>query len=349
MLAHRHQKASAYKTANEQPVDKHIEMKLLMTVSGVLAALLLAALFIEGILRLGFGFGRPPLYVADETMGYRLAPNQRLRRFGNRIHINEYSMRANAIAPKPTPQTLRLFLLGDSLANGNWWTDQANILSALIAQALQPSFIASSNTSPYTHAEALNASANSWGPRNELAYLQRYGTFDATVLVLLLNTDDLFGTEPTSLQVGRDRSYPSQNFPFAIAEIFHRFTTKNQPIPGLKAIQNEGGDRVGKNLTAINGIYQQTTAAGSQFLLVLSPLKRELPGPRDYELVARQRLQDWATENNARYTDLLPSFVQQSDPATLYRDHIHLSPAGNELVSQTIAEDIAKILALPQD
>ncbi|MEO0888500.1 MAG: SGNH/GDSL hydrolase family protein, partial [Cyanobacteria bacterium J06648_10] len=182
-------------------------------------------------------FGRPPLYVADKTMGYRLAPNQRVRRLGNRIHINEYSMRAGAIASKPSPNTFRLFLLGDSLANGNWWTDQDDILSVLIADALRPNLPAG-----YSNIEALNASANSWGPRNELAYLERYGTFESSTVVLLLNTDDLFGTQPTALQVGRDRSYPDRNFPLAIVEILSRLFQKNQPIPGLKEIQEEGGD-----------------------------------------------------------------------------------------------------------
>lgn len=319
-------------------------MRLFTLLGGLLATLLLALLLIEAMLRFGLGFGRPPLYVADDTMGYRLAPNQKLRRLGNRIRINEFSMRAEAITPTPDSQTFRLFLLGDSLANGNWWTDQADILSALIAKSLKPSL-----PEFYTQVEALNASANSWGPRNELAYIEKYGTFNAHVLVLLLNTDDLFGTEPTSLQVGRDRNYPNQNFPFAIAEVGSRFVRKNQPIPGLKAIQDESGDRVGKNLAAIDGIYQKVNAQNTNdsqtkepthFILVLSPLKREIPGPRDYELVARQRLQDWATTNKVSYLDLLPAFQQHPDANSLYRDHIHLSPAGNEWVSDAIAEEI---------
>lgn len=313
-------------------------MKLVLLLGGgLLAALILA----EIILQFGFGFGRPPLYVADETMGYRLAPNQRIRRFGNRIEINEYSMRAGAIAPITEPSTLRLFLLGDSLANGNWWTDQSDILSVGIAKALQPKL-----PDQYRQVETLNASANSWGPRNELAYLERYGTFDSQVLVLLLNTDDLFGTAPTSLQVGRDRNYPSQNYAFAIAELLNRAFAKNHPIPGLKEIQNEGGDRVGKNITAIDSIYKTTHAANGMFILVLSPLKRELPGPRDYELTARQRLKDWATEHNAPYLDLLKTFQAHPQAAsTLYRDHIHLSPAGNQEVSQLVAKSISNQLA----
>ncbi|MEO0885976.1 MAG: SGNH/GDSL hydrolase family protein, partial [Cyanobacteria bacterium J06648_10] len=130
-------------------------------------------------------------------------------------------------------------------------------------------------------------------------------------------------------------------------EILSRLFQKNQPIPGLKEIQEEGGDRVGKNLTAINGIYQtvshdlNTDSAHNSFVLILSPLKRELPGPRDYELVARKRLQDWATENDIVYRDLLPTFQQHPAPDTLYRDHIHLSPAGNQLVSDIIATAIS--------
>ena len=314
-------------------------MKVLILIGGLIGALIL----VEGVLRAGFGFGSPPLYIGDDKIGYLLAPNQKVRRFGNCIEINAYSMRAGAILPKKATQTdastLRLLLLGDSLANGGWWTDQKNILSYRIAHYLKPAL-----PEPYQTVEALNASANSWGPRNELAYLERYGTFDSEVVVLLLNTDDLFGTQPTPLQVGRDRSYPDKKPPLAIAEVLSRYLQKNQPIPGLKEIREEGGDRVGKNLNAIEGIHQKVTEDGSQFILVLSPLKREIPGPRDYELVARQRLKDWATKTDVRYLDLLETYQKHlSGSDTLYRDHIHLSPQGNELVGAAIAQTISTL------
>ncbi len=310
-------------------------MRIWISLVGVTAVVLL----VEITLRFGFGFGRPPLYVADPSMGYRLAPNQNIRRFGNQISINQYSMRAGEISPIPAPNHFRLLLLGDSLANGNWWTDQKNILSTLIARELQPALLGQ-----YIAVEPLNASANSWGPRNQLAYLQRYGTFGANVLVLLLNTDDLFGTQPTDLQVGRDRNYPDRNPPFALAELFDRLRDRliqrNLPIPGLEDIQNEEGDRVGKNLSAIDLIYRQTSAENAKFLLALSPLKREMPGPRDYEIAARQRLRDWTLENKISYIDLLPTFQKHPNTDTLYRDHIHLSPLGNQLVSSIITASI---------
>jgi lysophospholipase L1-like esterase len=317
---------------------ERLPMKVLILLGTVAAALL----FTEAVLRFGFGFGNPPLYVADEAIGYRLAPNQQVRRFGNRIAINEYSLRAEAIPPLPAADTLRLFLLGDSIANGNWWTDQRDILSELLAARLR------GMTTRYAQIEAINASANSWGPRNELAYVERYGLFGSQVLILLINTDDLFGTQPTSLQVGRDRNYPSRKPPFAMVEALDRlFNRQQQPIPGLAEIQAEEGDRVGKNIAAMEAIYRKATADGAQFMLVLSPLERELAGPRDYELVARQRLKDWASEMDISYLDLLVTYQKQADPQGLFRDNIHLSPAGNQLVSETIVKNLNPRLLAP--
>lgn len=320
-------------------------VKLLLILLAVPIVLAIAA---EVSLRLLFGLGNPPLYIADEKIGYLLAPNQRLRRMGNLIAINEYSMRTGAIAQKRDPNTLRVFLLGDSVANGAWWTDQKQTISTLMQNQLS----ASGQT-----VEVLNASANSWSPRNELAYLQQFGLFDAQILVLLINTDDLFGTAPTSLPVGRDLNYPNSKPPLALIELYNRYGKKSKPIPGMKEVQNEGGDRVGFNLEAISGIRaccQRQIPDGiaqhnnAQLLLALTPLRRELgkPGPRDYELTARQRLLDLTETQNIPYLDFLPLFNAHPQPETLYRDHIHLSPEGNQFVSERLSQQIDELSKL---
>lgn len=300
-----------------------------------LCILLVGILLLELGLRLLFGFGNPPLYIAHAEIGYLLAPDQRVRRFGNRIEINQYSMRSHPISKERPKDTLRIFLVGDSIVNGNWWTDQTQTLSALLEQALpidQP-------------VEVLNASANSWGPRNELAYLRQFGTFEAQLVMLVVNTDDLFGTQPSPLQVGKDRSYPDKKPPLALLEITHRLQ-KQSPIPGLKEIQNEKGDRVGKNLTAIQEINQYVIAKDGQFLLAMTPLKREvLDGPRDYEVVARKRVDEFVKQQHIQYVDFLSFFQEDAQPDALYRDHIHLSPTGNDLVIQTLTPLILQSIA----
>lgn len=302
--------------------------------------LLTVILLTELTLRLLLGFGNPPLYIADDDIGYLLAPNQRVRRLGNLIAINQYSMRTEAIEKSPAANTLRVFLLGDSIVNGNWWTDQSETLSARIENEL------SSPDQPA--AEVLNASANSWGPRNQIAYLQRFGIFESQIVMLVINTDDLFGTQPSPLQVGKDRSYPDQKPLLALSELTSRLK-KQPPIPGLKEIHNESGDRIGKNLLAIENIEKYVATHDAQLLLAMTPLKREvLHGPRDYEVVARQRVDELVAQQHIPYIDFLTAFQDTPDPAGLYRDHIHLSPTGNSLVTQSLTDLIRQSLPVAQ-
>ncbi|BAU06675.1 SGNH/GDSL hydrolase family protein [Fischerella sp. NIES-3754] len=288
-----------------------------------------------------FGFGNPLTYIADEQIGYLLAPNQRTRRYGHRIEINQYSMRSEAIEQTPPSSTLRVLLLGDSIANGGWWTDQDNTISSLIQGSLR-----ATNISNYQKIEVLNASANSWGPRNELAYLEKFGSFNAQVVVLIINTDDLFATAPTSLPVGRDRNYPDRKPPLALVEVLRNYIFKPQPIPELEAIHKEGGDRVGRNLEAIGKIQALTRQNNSQFLLVMTPLLREIgsPGSRDYEVKARQRLSEFTKTQQIAYIDFLPKFNTTKNPKTLYHDHIHLNLQGNQIVSEVIKQKLIDIL-----
>ncbi len=308
-------------------------MKLVSYPQGV-ALLLLSGFLVllEIALRLLFGFGDPLLYLADPHIGYLLAPNQKVRRFGNRIEINEFSMRSAPISAKRPDTTLRILMIGDSIVNGGWWTDQPNTLSEMLATRLR----ASKNAS----LEVLNVSANSWAPRNELAYLKRFGLFESQAVVLVINTDDLFATAPTPLPVGHDRNYPDRKPALALIEALNRFLPPPPLSEELKAVYAEGGDRVGANLEAIRQIHRLAQQSASQFLLVMTPLLREIgqPGSRDYELKARQRLVEFTQSEQITYLDFLPLFNVADQPETLYQDHIHLNFAGNTLVSEEISK-----------
>ncbi|OZH55191.1 lipolytic protein G-D-S-L family, partial [Hydrocoleum sp. CS-953] len=290
-------------------------MKALLIVSAIIIGLLG---MLEIGLRLVVGFGNPLTYNADSQIGYLLKPNQNVSRFGNQIKINQYSMRSEPIQESRENSKLRIFLVGDSVANGNWWTDQDDTISAIIQNQLNEKLGQDKTV------EVLNASANSWGPRNELAYLEKFGLFDSQTIVLLINTDDLFAKAPSSLVVGVDRNYPDKKPPFAIAEVISRYLL---PAPKVPEIEEEG-DRVDFNLEAIKKIQEITNQNNAKFILAMTPLLREVgePGPRDYEIKTRERLDNFTVAENIIYLDLLPIFKSVSEPANLYRDHIHLSP-----------------------
>jgi hypothetical protein len=306
-----------------------------------LVVLVVLALVIELALRYFFGFGRPLIYQGDPEIGYLLAPNQSTRRFGNDIAINQYAMRSAAILPQRPAANLRVLIIGDSVANGGWWTDQANTISAVLQAKLT-----AAATAPTV--EVLNASANSWGPRNELAYLNRFGLFESQYLVLIINTDDLFSSTPTSLVVGVDRNYPDRLPAGAIAEVVQRYVLPAPaPAPQLQAVQSEGGDRVAKNLQAIQQIQELAQQSGAKLLLVMTPLLREVnaPGPKDYELVARSRLQQFTQERQIDYIDCLSFFPEANANQSLYHDHIHLNAVGNQQVSDRIGQWVRELRA----
>lgn len=304
-------------------------MKILLIILALILGLL-------GILEIGLrvivGFGNPLTYIGDNQIGYLLTPNQNVNRFGNRIKINQYSMRSKPIEESKENNTLRIFLVGDSVANGNWWTDQNDTVSAIIENSV------SKKLGKDKIVEVLNASANSWGPRNELAYLEKFGLFNSQIVILLINTDDLFAKAPSSLVVGVDRNYPNKKPPSAIAELINRYFFKAPKVPEIK----EEGDRVGFNLVAIKKISELANQNNAGFILAMTPLLREVgePGPRDYEIKTRKRLAEFTEAENILYLDLLPIFKSVSESDSLYRDHIHLSPEGNLVISEVISKSI---------
>ncbi len=115
-------------------------------------------------------------------------------------------------------------------------TAQSDIISEQVKRSL---------TQEGATVTVLNASANSWSPRSELAYLKRFGTFEAGAIILVINTDDLFATAPTSLVVGTQPNYPDRKPGSAIVEVMNRYWLAKQPTaPNLQAIYDEKGDRV---------------------------------------------------------------------------------------------------------
>ncbi|MEG4572163.1 GDSL-type esterase/lipase family protein [Microcoleus sp. N3A4] len=322
-------------------------MKVVLIILAVTAGLWAA---IEVLLRVLLGFGNPLIYIADPECGYLLAPNQRVRRLSNRIEINEYSMRTGAIDPLPNPSTLRVLLLGDSVANGGWWTHQTDTISEILARQLrlQVQNLASdaqlASKVNYSDFEVLNASANSWGPRNQLAYAKRFGVFGAKALVLLLNTDDFFASAPCGEVVGRDRSYPDRKPRSATLELLSRYLLP-APTRQLAAPGAESPDVVGCNLEAIRQIQKIARSANIPFLLAVTPKLGEFGdlGPRDWEVKARERLAELVETEKITYIDFLPIFNCAAQIPSLYRDSIHLSPQGNQLVTKIISRQIVAL------
>jgi hypothetical protein len=189
------------------PREKKSRLKLIVFI--------VAAVFIlsELLCRFVLGLGDPPLYQADSKMEYLLQPSKTYYRFHHRFSVNRYSMRADDFPPqKSSPNELRVLVVGDSIVYGGVLIDQSQIDTEILKRDLQKD-----TGRPVVVG---NASAKGWGPPNEFAYLKRYGTLDADVVILELSSHD-YADAPTFVPVvGVSVDFPDKRPLLALSDLF---------------------------------------------------------------------------------------------------------------------------------
>lgn len=174
---------------------------------------IVAVIGVEIALRRIWGLGdMSVLYQEDSAFEYIAQPMQDKVRFGNRIVYNEYSMRS-----QPLDETDDCVVLGfgDSVINGGTLTDQDSLATTIVekelAQEIGSGF------------RFLNISAGSWGPDNCAAYLDKFGSFGAKMIILFVSSHDAHDHMTFEKIVGVHQSYPDRVYPLALLELWDRY------------------------------------------------------------------------------------------------------------------------------
>ncbi len=217
----------------------------------VLVAILSLIVVVELVLRL-FGFGNPVLYVEDPDIGYLPKANQSIYRFGNKIYYNEYHQRSDDLMADPD---YRVFMLGDSVLNGGTLIDQKDTISEILERQL--------NSFCNCKGEVLSASAKGWAIENEYEYLRKFGTFNSSLIIWVINEGDLYQKK----NLGRD--YPSKPYLFALSKVFFHYLrprksasgSQNPPLSFLSLLKTD-----------------------SQVVIVQIPKRRSTSGKLDIQL-----------------------------------------------------------------
>jgi lysophospholipase L1-like esterase len=311
----------------------------------LLAVVLLGLVGGELFARLYLGLGDPPLYVADPQIEYLNKPSMHYRRFGNSVTYNAYSMRSGPITPKKTdPAQLRVLFLGDSIINGGGLTDDSKLATAILQKRLSEAL--------HRDVYVGNASAGSWGPPNELAYLRRFGLFDADVLVLELNSAD-YGDVPTFEPiVGIAMEYPDHRPLLALQEGFSRYllprlhgaaASAPTSAPAVNPdAANAPQEHVQQCQEAITQIVKMARDAGVKVLIYQHPEHNELTGP---EWPGHRVIQQTVRDLGIEPIQLAPVFQSAvSKGENPYRDAIHPNDLGQSLIADALFEPIREAL-----
>ncbi len=148
-----------------------------------MVVLLLMVVGAEVVARAGYGLGDPPLLDLDPDVEYVYKPSRTYHYLHHTVAINSHSMRSEEFPAKKTdPRELRVLVIGDSIVTGGGRIDQRELATERLRESL-----ARELARPVVVG---NVACGSWGPPNQLAYVKKFGLFDADVVLIVLNSGD---------------------------------------------------------------------------------------------------------------------------------------------------------------
>lgn len=177
--------------------------------------LILCILILIEITTRYFGLHQYPLFIESKEFEYIHKPNQATKIYGNKFMTNEYSMRSNSISKN---DTLVVLLIGDSVLNGGNSIDQDDLASTILENDL--------NKKVKKHVRVLNISSYTWGSDNIYAYLKKYGTFSADLIVYICNSGDAYDPMTFEKIVGESDTHTKNNYLFGTAKLIEKVSNK---------------------------------------------------------------------------------------------------------------------------
>jgi hypothetical protein len=325
----------------DQPPDQPVVKKRrwLRRLKWLAATFVVILIFGELFSRYYLGLGDPPLMMYDPDMEYRFVPSRTYHRFGHLVHYNAWSQRADDFPQhKADPSELRVMVVGDSVINGGAPTAQEDTCTAILERMLRDAL----------HRPVIvgNISAGSWGPPNELAYLKKFGLFDADVVAFEFS--DLDATDVMTFDAPLGSSgFPDRTPVSALWEgidrylpgVMARFRAPATPMP--IAPVSDDATRAPVCMSAIREMVGMARAGGAKVFLFQH---HELPERLAPEFGPKLAYGNDQIVKQAHELGLEPIEWQKEFSEAMkagqapYRegDYVHPSVLGNKLMAEVM-------------
>lgn len=290
----------------------------------VLAVLVVGTEFI-GRWCYGLGSGRGTL--ADPDIEYLPIASAQYSWLGHREWYNQYSMRSDPFpARRTSEQELRVMVLGDSVVNGGARIDQTELATHLLRWRLHDEL-----NRPVTVG---NIAAFSWGPPNLLAYVRRFGFFDADVVLIVTNNSDAWDIPGVS----DPKSYgpPSHS---VIADLASRLYSDLTSSRG--GAEARDAQRADISIGALLELIHMAEDRGIHVAVIQHAERAECAnGDREGTILVRTAL------DNAGVTHFstLETYRTARKNGELYFDHVHLNPRGQMVLMEVLDEAVTHLL-----
>jgi len=289
-----------------------------------LVLIVIFLIFLELFLRFYFGFCDNLLFRTDEHYEYIMQPSQNRYRFRNKLITNTFSMRSDNIKPAAK----KILGFGDSVLNGGVLTSHNELSTTILSEKLSDYY--------KTEIQFLNISSPSWGPDNCYAYLQKHGNFDATHMVLFVNSHDAYDNISFHPVVDVHPSFPSKNYKIALVELMHRYAWPRfiSLLKGEK-YSHAQYETEPKGTTFNNGfldLHTFTVAYNIPFVIYMHPDLSEIEN-KMYNANS-QLIIDFANTNNIPLIKALEKGLTKAH----YHDKMHLNVEGQNKMASIVLD-----------
>ncbi|MBN8598875.1 MAG: SGNH/GDSL hydrolase family protein [Planctomycetes bacterium] len=317
---------------NTGPANRRWRFLRSRRVAVVMCSLALAAFIgTEFVARFVLGLGDPPLFVADPKIEYLNKPGH-YHRFGHIVHVNQWSMRSPDFPQsKASPNELRVLVIGDSVVNGGAKLDNSQVATDLFARDL-----ATASGRPVIVG---NISAGSWGPQNELAYLEKFGTFDADAAIVVWSSHDAWdipGFGPFAID------QPTEKPILASYEAFRRYAIPMIVPPSSESPAHSPQD-VEKGVSSARKLLELIQSKNIPVAVILHKTQKELNGA---ELEGDRALAGVAESLGVPVFQTASLFAPAvRSGRSVFFDDIHPNAEGNRLLADLYLRVAADLLA----
>jgi hypothetical protein len=268
----------------------------------------------EVVLRL-IGFGDPPVFNTHPRIEY-YAKEGSYRRYGNYMQINQFGMRGAPVEQRG--KQLRVLLIGDSIVFGTYRVNQDELISSFLGPELA--------RLTERKVEVLNAACWSWGPENQLAYLQQFGTFDADTAVWVLSSHDAYDVPVP----GFSDTLPKQSPFLAIVEVLELLEQKRFQGPA------PAGDPLLRSLGAVTQVVELLKRRKIPLLVVQHWSVQELEaGMHEGGQALKQHFEQLGVPTFSLDSALRHAMAQGLEP---YQDRLHVEASGAEVIGVAVAK-----------
>ncbi|MEZ5938822.1 MAG: hypothetical protein R3C52_11500 [Hyphomonadaceae bacterium] len=276
-------------------------------------ALVVVATGAEAWLRISVG--DHPLFRPHPTIEYENAPDQSVVYRGMRYETNSLGLRGPDIEATKPDDVFRLLVIGDGVVFGDLNTDQSELATT---------HLSSLSTKAGKRVEAVNVSANGWGPGNMLAWLEAHGDLDADYAVVVLSTADLDDDRDFAPLPAPDK--PISRAPVALMNLVQGIARD----PGDGAAGSDGRRIEGDARASIPLLLDRTASLPRSACLIVHETTDEraeaAPSEAARELAGSAQAKRIPVVSTRDYVPL----------ARGYEDSVHLSAWGQRALAQAI-------------